>query len=576
MSELSVTSHVRTAAIYIIIAAVSLACLPSGRGDMPGGPSPSGTRLVRSDVNGDGYEDIYAIPARREIAARLFLNNADGSFSDKSVGRGLRHDGLLQAAFADIDNDGDADAWLSFLDGTNRLLLNDGAGFFQDGVEISFTAARAPLTEILFSDIDNDGDLDIFFVTMKGEPLLIINYDLHVFKEEANARGLTRLFDVSREPAIVDINGDGGPDIMAFTPDALIFYMNDGHGHFREKGALSSSVMSRQERSIGGPAAAALSDIDIDGDYDIVLAEEAGLRPPYTFSCLRNDGYAVFEPDPTADISVPSVFGRASRIEFAEMDNLPGDDPILGRPDSIVIMDADRAGDKDMVCAGGEDQNPLIKIVRGRTDNAGWLKVKPIGVISNRDAIGAMVYVYSDGRLIGFNEVSSRRPAPLHFGVKPGLYRIEVRWPASGIVDLIEGIPPAQTVTVAEGGAEIISISLSPETWDVECAQAGDLVNNGNSHFITNRGTVPVGIDIAYEMEGSAQLLHPGREQGEDSFVTIVAGEILPPEGALSLGDIMPGENLFLDLTYGAPTALSDDVDGHGAAYELKACKVEK
>jgi hypothetical protein len=79
-----------------------------------------------ADVNGDGWLDIYVCfsayrtPARR--VNKLFINNQDGTFTDKARQYGLAFDGYsTQAAFLDYDRDGDPDLYLAtvYQDRTN-------------------------------------------------------------------------------------------------------------------------------------------------------------------------------------------------------------------------------------------------------------------------------------------------------------------------------------------------------------------------------------------------------------------------------------------------------------------------
>jgi len=83
------------------------------------GPSGWKTGVTMADVNGDGKLDIYvSTVSYRGLAGRnaLYVNNGDGSFTDRAHEHGLDHQGYgTQAAFFDYDGDGDLDLFvLSF------------------------------------------------------------------------------------------------------------------------------------------------------------------------------------------------------------------------------------------------------------------------------------------------------------------------------------------------------------------------------------------------------------------------------------------------------------------------------
>src|SRR5690606_40902521 len=69
----------------------------------------------------------------------------------------------LDAALADVDNDGDLDVILALEAQPNRLYLNDGKGVltWKKGV---FVEESHDMEHIRLADFDNDGILDCIFV----------------------------------------------------------------------------------------------------------------------------------------------------------------------------------------------------------------------------------------------------------------------------------------------------------------------------------------------------------------------------------------------------------------------------
>src|SRR5690606_10411468 len=84
-------------------------------------------------------------------------------FTDVSEDAGLTFaDYGMGAAASDFDRDGYADVYVTNF-GHDRLLRNDGRGRFVDVTEAAgLTADAAWSTSASWSDVDRDGDLDLF------------------------------------------------------------------------------------------------------------------------------------------------------------------------------------------------------------------------------------------------------------------------------------------------------------------------------------------------------------------------------------------------------------------------------
>jgi hypothetical protein len=118
----------------------------------------------------DAVADSLGLEAEGD-RARLYRNLGDGAFEDVSADAGLSHIFLAMGAnFGDLDNDGWPDVYL----GTgapgfdvllpNRMLLNDGAGHFDD---VSSAGGFGHLQKghgVAFGDLDEDGDQDLYAV----------------------------------------------------------------------------------------------------------------------------------------------------------------------------------------------------------------------------------------------------------------------------------------------------------------------------------------------------------------------------------------------------------------------------
>jgi hypothetical protein len=117
-------------------------------------------------VDGDALEDLYFVNQVGPNA--LWRNLGGGRFEDVTARSGTGAPGRIGvgAAFADIDNDGDADLYTTAVRGGNLLLENDGQGRFKDVTEASGLGYVGHSSGALFFDYDRDGRLDLYLTNV--------------------------------------------------------------------------------------------------------------------------------------------------------------------------------------------------------------------------------------------------------------------------------------------------------------------------------------------------------------------------------------------------------------------------
>jgi hypothetical protein len=172
---------------------------------------------VFSDVNGDGFQDLYVVNGRYPAGEpnHLYVNNGDGTFADATAASGLGDGNWgLGAAFADVDNDGDFDVFVSNYVGPNKLFLNDGSGVFADVSDASGLADEGWGKGPSFGDVDHDGDLDLYEGDCKLANKLYINDGNGVFSDIAEDIPVLKNETVrTKGTAFADIDNDGDLDL---------------------------------------------------------------------------------------------------------------------------------------------------------------------------------------------------------------------------------------------------------------------------------------------------------------------------------------------------------------------------
>ena len=121
-----------------------------------------GNGMAVADVDGDGHHDLYFVTQRG--ANELWRNRGNGTFENITdlAGVAVADRVSVAASFADTDNDGDADLYVTTVKMGNLLFENVGGGRFRDISKASGTEYTGHSSGSLFFDYDNDGLLDLF------------------------------------------------------------------------------------------------------------------------------------------------------------------------------------------------------------------------------------------------------------------------------------------------------------------------------------------------------------------------------------------------------------------------------
>jgi hypothetical protein len=176
--------------------------------------------MVFSDLNGDGYQDMY-FSVDHFFGNSVYLNNGDLSFEDvtQTCGGGLEMYAMCIAA-GDYNNDGVEDFYFTSMPPDGAFLSRcKGNGTFN---EVSIEAGvnwQSDGWGSIWLDSDLDGDLDLF---VNGQVPAGTAFDVSIFYENMGDGTFTELVgsnidnDVARSfsNAVGDFNNDGLPDFV--------------------------------------------------------------------------------------------------------------------------------------------------------------------------------------------------------------------------------------------------------------------------------------------------------------------------------------------------------------------------
>jgi len=341
------------------------------------------------DVNNDGLPDLY-LTANME-PNRLYLNRGNWQFEDvtPTAGVGGSRAWSTGVSMVDINADGHLDIYVcnsGDIKGDNKqneFFINNGDGTFSDRAPAMGVADRGYSTHAAFFDYDKDGDLDLYLLNNSYRSINSFNLKENE-RPIRDSLGGDKLFrndggrftDVSVEAGIygseigfglgvsvADLDKDGWQDLYIsndfFERDYL--YMNNGDGTFSE--TLEEQIRSISNASMGVDAA------DITGDgypeifvNDMLPETNERFKTTMTFEnwdkyriSVRNDYYHQYTRN-TLQLNNGNAPGKG--LSFSEVGRLAG----VEATDwswSALLNDLDNDGHKDLYITNGIYQDIL-------------------------------------------------------------------------------------------------------------------------------------------------------------------------------------------------------------------------
>ena len=254
-----------------------------------------GNGLAVADVDGDGRLDLYFITQLG--SSQLWHNDGEGHFSDATAraGVGLPDQISVTASFADVDNDGDPDLFVTTVRKGNHLFRNEGRGRFTDVTAAAGLAYSGHSSGAVFFDYDRDGKLDLFLTNVGRYSTEAVGrggyyvgmedaFQGHLHPERSEPSilyhnlGDGRFADVSSkvlahsgwsgDATAMDVDADGWPDLYVLSMQGDDrFYRNDGGKRFVEETAPHFA------KTPWGAMGVKAFDYDNDGRVDLMLTD---------------------------------------------------------------------------------------------------------------------------------------------------------------------------------------------------------------------------------------------------------------------------------------------------------------
>lgn len=236
--------------------------------------------VIVYDINNDNVPDILI---GNNGQNNVLINDGKGYFKDETSERfGSFIDVTQDLTLCDIDNDGDQDILVANED-ANRILVNDGKGYFKDesAKRLSYRQEPEETREVVTADIDGDGDMDILYGNVQAfvpnalrQNRLLLNDGKGFFSDITQThlpKDENRCFGV----AFLDIDRDGDMDIMTGNTSGPRFevsspfsvYINNGKGKYTDAtGAFLPSKIKGKGFDID------FEDLNGDGIKDLFLS----------------------------------------------------------------------------------------------------------------------------------------------------------------------------------------------------------------------------------------------------------------------------------------------------------------
>ena len=508
-----------------------------------------------ADIDNDGDYDLFV--SANETGNRLYLNNGNLELEDITATSGLDLPSIdnnsFGSVFADFNKDGNLDLYVvnrtlngDLMPPHNLMHYGNGDGTFENvGIQTNTQDGnKASLATVAF-DYDGDGLEDVYVAQDKFHGNTMLKNATGTYFSDTSSESESLIYLDGMNADVADVDNNGFLDIyVTASATGSILMMNNGDGTFTEE-ALERGCKMLGEAGWG----ASFVDIDNDSDLDLFVSA-AAFSIAYHDNLFLNDGAGYFTE---ADAS----YGLESVPVDYSFGNMFGDINNDGFPDLAV----------------SNHYAPSILWQNSGNEN-NWLKYKLEGTVSNRDATGSYLDFYLDGvpylrsTHCGQGFLSQQSYTKIFgMGAAESVDSLSIHWP-NGHTDWYYDLAPDSLYNFTEGETASLSFDFSNgaslcEGESTEISTSGDYVQivwNGEAMaptYVVNTAQT-VSVEVTYEF-GVVQTYEIEIENAGEGFELLAINglSICPDEIESQIEfDVQSGNifELFIDET---PSALN-------------------
>jgi hypothetical protein len=340
--------------------------------DVP--PAFSGSGVAAGDIDNDGDADILLVGG---LGNRVYLNGGDGTFVDGTAKSGLNWKGSdekpgepRQPLIVDLDNDGDEDVFISYVNAAHRVYRNNGDSTFTDVTATAKLGGEGlvggPATAF---DYDRDGLLDLYIgyygnylagvgpnlsrVNTNGTPNRLYRNRGNFTFEDVSAGSGTENVGWTQAVAAVDFDLDAWPDLIVGNDFGVnAYYRNLGNGKFEDVAAKLGTDLPSSSMNIG------TADLNKDGYPDVYISNIVAMVKDEKYVLPTEDTKMKRKAEKLATMRVVQnnhlfTSKRGDELHYAVNDAVDPSDTSTGWAWDADFFDFDNDGDDDLYLVNG-------------------------------------------------------------------------------------------------------------------------------------------------------------------------------------------------------------------------------